>query len=1016
MKEIFMHRRPPHYLKNEKKKEPDYKFHVFRIVNNACDQKKKQELQKLLADLEISEEIILESAEQRKCLKRKMFNSMLRLFYENKENDKSDLLFYASAQFDLIKIRTILKELETNTDSFVQDITQTRCSDSVIVFALKYGDITKNDFYNCIKELTEAGIDINRLDFKGKSAIDLIALFYKQYKNNATMSMILKNVATLFLEKGLYAIDNKDTAIVLKNDMKLVLPNDGFVSGDGKTHLFRCIMKNDTKSFLNFQELQKYVNVDDSENTLLQFASKRSDNMLPVVQHLLKNGADPNKVTPRNKLTPLELAAKNNNQKIFEELLKHVDTKITQENFNNFVRWRLKPMKGKLFKSLLESDKIEPQFTYDRSGNTALHYAVSFSHKEAIQKLLKRNSSLIVKNKLNKCVLDMIDPEDLEKHFDSCLVLDNYAPYFSDINYKMRFRFNCLVDSQEFRERMDSTVAIEGYFVDLIDDKWRSDKLPEDDINVPTYELADPEADSGDIHLTLKEQEQKWTDIALSALSVIPGLPVPEVYFVPYILPKNVLTGLFAILPSFIEMLFQQFSQRFLLTYKSNIPEFSEEPVPSTSTDIKETEQPVEDVALTSLSIRQLLSKTTSFSPDRKHRAYNFVRESFNTCLPHPKTLSRWYKTVNGNPGFTEESFHAIRQMVEKSNYELFGALLVDEVAIRKHLDYDGHNMTGYVDLGTGLEGDDRPLAKEALVFMVVSINSSWKIPVGYFLVDGVNSEQRCNLLKQCLSHICETGLRILTLTFDGLSREKGIIFDDNNDPILWDYIKKLHELQDAEGLHLANKVKALHVNFYKQKMKTSTLWTSASQQSQPRGHQRFPRESKDSGGEAELFTNPPPPLVSSLSEMKDSYRMNYIDPKMPEIEAPAEAAKCHVVKLGCEQQPAVPPQRKGFWRWTDPYLTVYKSDYIPHDEATDVTGRPKTVTTPEIVDKIHDVTLADRRIKVHEIAEAVRMSYERDFIFCTMNLIKNLSVKLMPRFLSPEQKRVPAQTPAECL
>jgi hypothetical protein len=87
------------------------------------------------------------------------------------------------------------------------------------------------------------------------------------------------------------------------------------------------------------------------------------------------------------------------------------------------------------------------------------------------------------------------------------------------------------------------------------------------------------------------------------------------------------------------------------------------------------------------------------------------------------------------------------------------------------------------------------------------------------------------------------------------------------------------------------------------------------------------------------LFTNPPPPLVSSLSEMKDSYRMNYIDPKMPEIEAPAEAAKCHVVKLGCEQQPAVPPQRKGFWRWTDPYLTVYKSDYIPHDEATDVTG-----------------------------------------------------------------------------
>lgn len=66
---------------------------------------------------------------------------------------------------------------------------------------------------------------------------------------------------------------------------------------------------------------------------------------------------------------------------------------------------------------------------------------------------------------------------------------------------------------------MDSQVQIEGYLVDLIDDTWRADKLPEDDINVPSHELPDPEADTGDIHLTLKEQEQKWTDIALTTLS-----------------------------------------------------------------------------------------------------------------------------------------------------------------------------------------------------------------------------------------------------------------------------------------------------------------------------------------------------------------------------------------------------------------------------------------------------------------------------------------------------------------
>lgn len=66
---------------------------------------------------------------------------------------------------------------------------------------------------------------------------------------------------------------------------------------------------------------------------------------------------------------------------------------------------------------------------------------------------------------------------------------------------------------------MDSQVSMDGFLVDLVDDSWRADTLPQDDIEVPTYELPDPEADNGDVNLTLKEQEQKWTDIALSTIS-----------------------------------------------------------------------------------------------------------------------------------------------------------------------------------------------------------------------------------------------------------------------------------------------------------------------------------------------------------------------------------------------------------------------------------------------------------------------------------------------------------------
>uniref|UniRef100_T1HEC8 Uncharacterized protein n=1 Tax=Rhodnius prolixus TaxID=13249 RepID=T1HEC8_RHOPR len=40
--------------------------------------------------------------------------------------------------------------------------------------------------------------------------------------------------------------------------------------------------------------------------------------------------------------------------------------------------------------------------------------------------------------------------------------------------------------------------------------------------------------------------------------------------------------------------------------------------------------------------------------------------------------------------------------------------------------------------------------------------------------------------------------------------------------------------------------------------------------------------------------------------------------------------------------------------------------------------GRPVEVTTTEIIDKIHDMVMDDRRVKVREIASAVGISNER--------------------------------------
>lgn len=94
-------------------------------------------------------------------------------------------------------------------------------------------------------------------------------------------------------------------------------------------------------------------------------------------------------------------------------------------------------------------------------------------------------------------------------------------------------------------------------------------------------------------------------------------------------------------------------------------------------------------------------------------KAYAYVRKEFNTILPHVRTLSKWYRHVNAEPGFTEESLKVLSLKVKNSPYIIFGALMIDEMAIRQHLEYDGSNYYSRVDMGTGINNDSLEIAKE---------------------------------------------------------------------------------------------------------------------------------------------------------------------------------------------------------------------------------------------------------------------------------------------------------------
>jgi len=74
--------------------------------------------------------------------------------------------------------------------------------------------------------------------------------------------------------------------------------------------------------------------------------------------------------------------------------------------------------------------------------------------------------------------------------------------------------------------------------------------------------------------------------------------------------------------------------------------------------------------------------------------------------------------------------------------------------------------------------------------------------------------------------------------------------------------------------------------------------------------------------------------------------------------------------------------------------------------------GRPKTVTTPEIIDQIHELILEDRRISVKSIAEQLGISRERVGSIIHEDLgIRKLSAKWVPKCLNADQKRQRCQS-----
>ena len=74
-------------------------------------------------------------------------------------------------------------------------------------------------------------------------------------------------------------------------------------------------------------------------------------------------------------------------------------------------------------------------------------------------------------------------------------------------------------------------------------------------------------------------------------------------------------------------------------------------------------------------------------------KAYNYVRKSFDLGLPCASVIQSWYCSMDGEPSFTKDAMDALKAKglaAKRDGQEVICALMFDEMAIRKHVEWDG--------------------------------------------------------------------------------------------------------------------------------------------------------------------------------------------------------------------------------------------------------------------------------------------------------------------------------------
>lgn len=348
-------------------------------------------------------------------------------------------------------------------------------------------------------------------------------------------------------------------------------------------------------------------------------------------------------------------------------------------------------------------------------------------------------------------------------------------------------------------------------------------------------------------------------------------------------------------------------------------------------------------------------------------RAYEFIRS--RSTLPDPSTLRRWLATRKCDPGILHEVLEFFKKKIKSSadaGYLKDVALVYDAMAIRAGRWYDKKNdkHCGYVDLGGISNVDSEEYATETLLFIIVSFTKIFKCPVAYFLINKINATLQSELVLAVVDALYDSGITVRSLTSDGTStnlrtyEKLGCILSPENlqpffshprnsdvrihcimDPchmiklcrnclgevqlssntgaISFDYVKKIHEIQNQENLKFANKLTTMHV-FYKNKKMNVRLAAQVISSSVADTMQFLQmHDSYFDGATAtiefirifdRLFD-----IMNSRSRFGTGYKSPMSPQNRPFWEAVFDESRTYILQLKCEGKPLIDHRRKTF-------------------------------------------------------------------------------------------------------